>query len=472
MKIKILLLMAFAYLAQTAIAETKIHEVQPYPASGPEVLVIWGTDFNDPSIYFGTHLAPLNISADQSQCAIMTANPAPPLDPMDFDCIVVDLPVVDNGVPNVPSGDYLLKIFAEGGMNVCGDTKPSSLTFLYQPKDCSGFNSQTDASCSGNMTGSIDAPTFTFFDKDADKWSASQDGDLVTFTSSGDKWGNKLSVLIDDGTFSQEVSLHTSCSQPLVLGEEFGSLELMDFIGNGGTTTMQMDLYDLTLGAVGPEGPQGDPGPKGDTGDQGPQGVQGKLGDTGAQGVQGKVGDTGAQGVQGKVGDTGAQGVQGVQGKKGDTGDDSIVPGPQGVQGKKGDTGADGSDGIGTNIMCFAGDQTVSTGGKFTGLGQQAGDHDSVGVISPFDAGALVVKLVAKAAQGGSGGNSGIAVLHNDAGPLSSECVLLGDPTSSTCSIPVTGTLTELDSLSIFFKTDGGSWAGVSACILVDPDGI
>ena len=188
--------------------------------------------------------------------------------------------------------------------------------------------------------------------------------------------------------------------------------------------------------------------------------------------MQGKVGDTGAQGVQGKVGDTGAQGVQGVQGKKGDTGDDSIVPGPQGVQGKKGDTGADGSDGIGTNIMCFAGDQTVSTGGKFTGLGQQAGDHDSVGVISPFDAGALVVKLVAKAAQGGSGGNSGIAVLHNDAGPLSSECVLLGDPTSSTCSIPVTGTLTELDSLSIFFKTDGGSWAGVSACILVDPDGI
>ncbi|MBT8141351.1 MAG: collagen-like protein, partial [Gammaproteobacteria bacterium] len=283
-------------------------------------MVVWGTDFNDPSVYLGTYLDPLDISLDQSLCTMMSANPAPPLDPSSFDCVVVDLPVVMGGEPNVPSGDYLLKVVTEGGEAVCGD-KPSSLTFLYTPKDCSGFNSQADSTCSGDMTGSMSDASVSTFGKDADAWlyeTSVMDGGTVTFIASGSKWKNKLSVLLEADGNSQEFFIHTSCSQPLILGEEYGSFQLIDYVGNGGGVTSQHDLYDLTLGAVGPQGPKGD---KGDQGPQGKIGAAGADGTDGAQGPQGKVGaagSDGAQGPQGKMGFPGAQGEQGPQGPQGD----------------------------------------------------------------------------------------------------------------------------------------------------------
>jgi len=122
------------------------------------------------------------------------------------------------------------------------------------------------------------------------------------------------------------------------------------------------DVFDFTIGAVGPQGEQGDQGKIG------PQGVQGKIGDTGgtgAQGPQGKIGDTGgtgAQGPQGKIGDTGgtgdtgdtgATGLQGEQGKLGPEGPPPACDGTedgcfgaQGPQGKLGPAGADGDDGV------------------------------------------------------------------------------------------------------------------------------
>lgn len=111
-----------------------------------------------------------------------------------------------------------------------------------------------------------------------------------------------------------------------------GSYRLMVSFGSG---TAGTDVFEFTVGAVGPKGDTGAKGEKGDKGDQGQPGIQGLKGDTGAQGAKG---DTGAQGIQGVKGDTGAQGVQGV---KGDTG----AQGPQGVQGPKGETGAPGAKG-------------------------------------------------------------------------------------------------------------------------------
>ncbi|WP_223669086.1 DUF7467 domain-containing protein [Kangiella shandongensis] len=628
--------------SQLSFAGPKIHEVQPYPAAEPTNLVIWGTGFDDPSIYFGTHPDPLVISADQTPCTTMEFNPAPPLDPTDFQCIVVDLPYVNNGAPAVPSGDYLLKIVVEG-TNICG-SKPSSLTFDYNPSDCTGVNAQ-DAFCTGDMTGAVGATSLSLSSQ-SNKWSFPSmiyPGDAVTFTSNHPS-ANELSVELSEGGLSQSFNIHTSCSEPLLLGDVFGSFELVDYVGDEGSPVDEMDLYDLTLGGVGPEGPQGPQGkkgeqgdqgpqgkkgdagdtgpqgpqgkqgdtgaqgpqgkegpagqdgaqgpqgkegpagqdgaqgpqgkegpagqdgaqgpqgkkgdtgdtgaqgpqgkigPQGDTGAQGPQGKKGDTGDTGAQGPQGKVGpqgDTGAQGPQGKKGDTGDTGAQGPQGKKGDTGDtgaqgpqgkigpqgdqgpqgkmglkgdtgdqgpqgkkgDTGNTGPQGPQGKKGDTGDTGAqgpqgkvgpqgekgdpgdDGIGSNLMCFGTDQTIGTQGKFMGLGQQSGTHDSVGVISPFAADAEVLTLVVKAAQGNNPA-SGFAVLYHDAAggaqggeqvgsAPNNQCILNDTAVKSVCKITFStnNSLELFDSLSVFIKTDGGNFEGGSACVLIDPDG-
>ncbi len=69
--------------------------------------------------------------------------------------------------------------------------------------------------------------------------------------------------------------VHTSCSQPLVIGDVFGSMVLVDMDTAALGTTMLHAEYDLTLGQV---GPQGEPGPTGPTG---PDGMKGDKGDTG-----------------------------------------------------------------------------------------------------------------------------------------------------------------------------------------------
>jgi hypothetical protein len=520
MKIRLVLLVVGSVLLSSAfpsvgLAETKIEEIQPWPIDAPTQLIIWGTQFGQsPEFHFGTSATPLIVAADQSLCPVPLTGPAPPLDPSDVDCVVVNLPVVDHGEPNVPAGDYLLAIWVEGA-DECA-SKPTALTFEYTPSDCSGFNLQ-GASCSGDMTGSVGPAALVAQGNNKASWnvvsSPVANGNLVEFSGTSGRWPNELTLSMTSGVFSQDIQLHTSCSQPLAVGDEFGSMKLVAIEGDL-KAGMQHDLYDLTLGSIGPQGSQGkqgdtgeqgpqgkigdtgnqgpqgkmgdigNQGPQGKSGDTGDQGVQGKLGDTGDQGVQGKLGDTGGQGVQGKLGDTGAQGVpgntgatgtQGVQGKLGDTGETGL----QGPQGKQGDAGAPGAGGIGSNLMCFGTDQTIGTSGKHMGLGQQAGDHDSVGVISPFGADAQVLVLVVKAAQGNQA-RSGEAQLFHDAPgnaqggvSLGGICTLNPTATKSVCKVTIAGgDLVEFDSLSVFIKADGGSFEGGSACVLIDPDGV
>jgi len=259
-------------------------------------------------------------------------------------------------------------------------------------------------------------------------------------------------------------------------------------------------------GKVGAQGDQGKPGPQGDQGKVGAQGDQGKLGPqgeqgkVGAQGDQGKLGpqgdkgEPGPQGNQGKPGpqgDQGKLGPQGPQGKDGAQGDQGKI-GPQGDQGKigpQGEPGEPGADGIGTNLLCFATDQTIGSQGKYMGLGQQSGEHDTVGVISPFSGDAQVLRLVVKVAQGNSP-RDGWAVLYHDNSdntdpdqdlglPLSPDigetgaCRLLASPSKSICEVDFVGDLNDapIDSLSIFVVTDTGSFEGATACVLIDPDG-
>jgi hypothetical protein len=112
------------------------------------------------------------------------------------------------------------------------------------------------------------------------------------------------------------------------------------------------------------------------------------------------------------------------------------------------------------------------------GIGQQAGDHSSVSVILPYGAGTEVTSLVVKASQGG-GTSSGTAfIYHDQRNPFDEDgalldatpCVLPATPDTSFCFIPIdTGTLLNLDSLSIFVTSTGGSFEGASACVTLVP---
>ena len=69
-----------------------------------------------------------------------------------------------------------------------------------------------------------------------------------------------------------------------------------------GSSRLQFDAFEFSVGAVGPRGPEGPTGSKGDMGPQGPQGAQGSQGSQGAQGPQGPQGAQGPQGEQGPQG--------------------------------------------------------------------------------------------------------------------------------------------------------------------------
>jgi hypothetical protein len=70
----------------------------------------------------------------------------------------------------------------------------------------------------------------------------------------------------------------------------------------------QFFLFDVTIGAVGPQGDKGDrgdPGPEGPRGEPGPQGPPGPPGPTGERGPQGERGPMGPTGAQGPAGPPG-----------------------------------------------------------------------------------------------------------------------------------------------------------------------
>lgn len=126
-----------------------------------------------------------------------------------------------------------------------------------------------------------------------------------------------------------------------------------------GSSSTQNGVFDVTLGAVGPNGDKGDKGDqgltgsKGDTGDRGAQGIQGPKGDkgdTGATGPKGNTGDPGEQGTQGPKGDKGDAGATGPQGSNGGAGPQGVKgdTGPAGPQGPKGE---DGPAGLGLNPL-------------------------------------------------------------------------------------------------------------------------
>jgi hypothetical protein len=206
----------------------------------------------------------------------------------------------------------------------------------------------------------------------------------------------------------EEVQFHTSCSQPLNVGDEFGSFKLVELTSTlGGTVTIGWDdLYECTLAkaTVDPAEPtvllEGsfceepivwggtagglfqqltvlDSGSNyilaaleavadletcvvevecpckdckmevalGDDDDEpGPMGPTGPTGPAGPTGPTGPAGPTGSQGPTGETGATGSQGSPGEPGATGPTGPMGPM-GPMGPQGEDGDVGPTGPQG-------------------------------------------------------------------------------------------------------------------------------
>lgn len=121
----------------------------------------------------------------------------------------------------------LMLLFVGLGISMaqsCAEGDPQKLVFEYTPSDCSASNNQQSSdSCDGALVSAIKEVmtsdgTATFADS------------IVTITAAGDRFPSDTDIAItdvDDNT--QDLTIHTSCSQPLDVGDVFGSLTLIVF---------------------------------------------------------------------------------------------------------------------------------------------------------------------------------------------------------------------------------------------------
>jgi DNA-binding beta-propeller fold protein YncE len=134
-------------------------------------------------------------------------------------------------------------------------TKVEALTLRYLGGGCTDDNDQDKDDCCGDPGAS---PVSILITKDADKVSATPSngiakGDLITITHSGGKLrrDTKFDITGADG-LTQSLKIHTSCSQPLNLGDRFGAFEVFAIdrkgqgpVSLGGTVEYQYVITNL-----------------------------------------------------------------------------------------------------------------------------------------------------------------------------------------------------------------------------------
>ncbi len=156
----------------------------------------------------------------------------------------------------------------------CEDGKPISLTFMYTGDDCSASNNPQNgkAKCSGDPAGAQPVE-LVYTGKKAGKFTISPPGEVinvgdeVTITTSDKFESNTKLEIRQGGSDIQKLEIHTSCSQPLAVGDQFGSLKLVQFIPkdgvqvtenviytykvtNNGASDVTVDVYDDQLGDI------------------------------------------------------------------------------------------------------------------------------------------------------------------------------------------------------------------------------
>lgn len=120
----------------------------------------------------------------------------------------------------------------------CDDGKPRALVFNYTGESCtaSDHDQGGKAKCSGDPVMN-DPVRIVYTGKDQSKITVSPAGqtitlnDLVIVEATGrERLHSNTKLEIQDANFLQKLEIHTSCSQPLNVGDQFGSLILQEFI--------------------------------------------------------------------------------------------------------------------------------------------------------------------------------------------------------------------------------------------------
>ena len=120
----------------------------------------------------------------------------------------------------------------------CEEGKPSVLEFEYTGKSCAAsqdLNSQTVDTCAGTLNGETGPLSIEYTDKFGSKLTLSPTtvvlGGKFTLETTGRRTlhSNTAFDIKQGETLLQSVRIHTSCSQPLVVGEEFGGLKMTGY---------------------------------------------------------------------------------------------------------------------------------------------------------------------------------------------------------------------------------------------------
>ena len=115
----------------------------------------------------------------------------------------------------------------------CEDGKPTALVFEYTGDACSATTNLQEGKFKCEETGALGALENVVMTKDANKFMVEIDGNRVKIFYSdpvGKKFPSEIKYNVIGETGIQSQTLHTSCSKPLNVGDQFGALVLLEFI--------------------------------------------------------------------------------------------------------------------------------------------------------------------------------------------------------------------------------------------------
>jgi hypothetical protein len=143
--------------------------------------------------------------------------------------------------------------------------KPTSLTFRYTGGNCQSSNNPQGgkATCTGSINPAL-AIQVSSSGKDAPTISPSTVNPNQEFTVSASKFGADTRLSLSNAGGTESLSIHTSCSQVLAVGNVFGNLTLVAFNGqrgggevtygytvaNNGDALTNVSVVDNRLGAI------------------------------------------------------------------------------------------------------------------------------------------------------------------------------------------------------------------------------
>jgi len=174
--------------------------------------------------------------------------------------------VATNGVLdcNPESSSELAKECEVEGMKPgsCADGRPTALVFEYTGEDCVDGNDQDDGkwSCSGDPN--LAAPVEVVMTKDAGVFTVTPSAENIGLNQTfeirrTDELGKEFPSEIEfdirqGGQTLQSLKMHTSCSQPLEVDDQFGSVILKQFVPKGSTSPNANVVYTYRVTNTGP----------------------------------------------------------------------------------------------------------------------------------------------------------------------------------------------------------------------------